>query len=188
MDDFKIDLLNYNTHDRINYFIDINFPQGFIPRIHKPSMLTDYSHTLIDHISSIYLQAKSTIIKDIADHFATYHIVQNKVRNNTGHVTTKRIFSIKFKHYLSKLIILPFSIKFLPEEAYENFLQIYKKEFGFPLKRIRCKNIDIKTEQWMTEGPLTAMPNNITYFKRNLKILLFIKLKHTKRISTNITD
>jgi hypothetical protein len=94
MGDFNIDLLKYNTHDRTNDFIDNIFSQGFLPLIHKPTRITDFSETLIDHIYSNNLLAKSTsgiIITDLSDHFGIYHMVQNKSRNYKGQVATKRI-------------------------------------------------------------------------------------------------
>jgi hypothetical protein len=178
MGDFNINLLKYNAHNRTNDFIDNIFSQGFLPLIHKPTRITDYSETLIDHIYSNNLLTKSTsgiIITDISDHFGIYHIVQNKSRNYKGQVATKRIISsenqLKFNHLLEQTDFSSILNMNCPEEAYDNFFQIYKTSFNlaFPLTQIRRNKKVIKKEPWMTEGLLTSMRKKSNLFHKKLK-------------------
>lgn len=49
MGDYNINLLNFVTHQKTNDFIDNVISQGFIPHITKPTRITSYSATHIDH-------------------------------------------------------------------------------------------------------------------------------------------
>jgi len=178
MGDFNIDLLKYNTNDRTNDFIDNIFSQGFLPLIHKPTRITDYSETLIDHIYSNNLLAKSTsgiIITDLSDHLGIYHIVKNKSRNHKEHVVTKRILSLenqlKFNQLLEQTDFSSILNMKCPEEAYNNFFRIYKTSFdlAFPPRQIKCNKKFTKKEPWMTEGLLTSMRKKSNLFHKKLK-------------------
>ena len=50
MGDINIDLLKFSTHNKTNEYLDNTFSQGYIPIINKPTRVTPYSATLIDHI------------------------------------------------------------------------------------------------------------------------------------------
>ena len=50
MGDMNIDLLKCTTHVKSQEYIDNSFSQGFIPLITKPTRVTDYTATLIDHL------------------------------------------------------------------------------------------------------------------------------------------
>ena len=76
MGDFDIDLLKFNTHGKTNDFTESMISKGYLPLITKPTRVTTYSATLIDHI---YSNATSQnydsgiIISDVADHFGTFY-------------------------------------------------------------------------------------------------------------------
>ena len=50
MGDFNIGLLKFQTHGKTNDFIEFMISEGYIPLITKPTRVTTYSATLIDHI------------------------------------------------------------------------------------------------------------------------------------------
>ena len=52
MGDFNIDLLQYDSHNPTNDFINSMVSHSFLPYIHQPSRVTDHSATL----SIIYFQ------------------------------------------------------------------------------------------------------------------------------------
>ena len=76
MGDFNIDPLKFQTHGKTNDFIESMIWRGYLPLITKPTRVTTYSATLIDHI---YSNATSQnydsgiIISDVADHFGTFY-------------------------------------------------------------------------------------------------------------------
>ena len=95
---------------KTNDYIDNIFSRGFIPRICKPTRITQSSATVIDHIytNDICHNSKSgIIITDVADHFGIFHIVQLKQKQSkTTDKIKKRLFTdthiSKFKQLLEE--------------------------------------------------------------------------------------
>ncbi len=52
MGDFNLDLLKFQTHRKTNDCIESMISKGYLPLITKPTRVTTYSATLIDHIYS----------------------------------------------------------------------------------------------------------------------------------------
>ena len=83
MGDFNINLLKFQTHGKTNDFIESMISKGYLPLITKPTRVTTYSATLIDHI---YTNATSQnydcgiIISDVADHFGTLYASRKYAR------------------------------------------------------------------------------------------------------------
>ena len=55
LDDFTINLLNYNDHHSANDFLNSLASNSFIPYILHPTRITSHSKTLIDNIFSNYI-------------------------------------------------------------------------------------------------------------------------------------
>jgi len=78
---FNIDILKYDIHRNLNYYIDNVFSRGFVPLIHKPTRSIPSTATLIDHIYTNDIMdtnrcSSGIIITDIADHLGTFHLVK----------------------------------------------------------------------------------------------------------------
>ena len=52
MDDYNIDLLQYEHSSLCNDFINMMISESFLPYILQPTRITDYSATVIDNIFS----------------------------------------------------------------------------------------------------------------------------------------
>ena len=52
MIDFNIDLLQYDSHNPTNDFINSLISHYFLPYIHQPTRATDHSATIIDNVLS----------------------------------------------------------------------------------------------------------------------------------------
>jgi len=176
-----------------------------MPVITKPTRVTSSSATLIDHIYSNNISASSKsgiIINNVADHFGTFHIVKAKLSHPENISTCKRKMSqhntVKFNHLLEKINFDPISQIDCPNQAFNDFMQIYKTNFelAFPLTQTRSINKYIKREPWVTAGLLTSsrMKNkllckklklptesNIQSYKTYIKV--FNKLKRILKIS-----
>ena len=75
MGNFNIDLLQYDSHNPTNDFINAMVSHSFLPYIHQPSRVTDHSATIIDNIFSNitdYETVSGNITTHIADHFAQF--------------------------------------------------------------------------------------------------------------------
>ncbi len=78
MGDVNINLLNFNEHSKTNDYLEDIFSSGFIPLITKPSRVTPYSATLLDHIYTNKHNietASGIVISDLSDHFGIFTIL-----------------------------------------------------------------------------------------------------------------
>jgi len=111
MGDFNIELLKHGIHRKTNGYIDNVFSLGFVPLIHKPTILIPSTATLIviytNDIRDTSRCSSGIIITDIADHLGTFHLIKNKKHKSSQSSDMRRIFSetnlAKFKQLLSEL-------------------------------------------------------------------------------------
>ena len=78
MGDYNINLLNYDSHQKTNDFIDSVIAQGYIPHITKPTRITHVSATVIDHLYCNHTHPNyesGIIITDVADHFGIFRLI-----------------------------------------------------------------------------------------------------------------
>ena len=55
--DININMLKFQDHPKTNEYLDNIFASGFMPLITKPTRVTQYSATLIDHIIQINVKS-----------------------------------------------------------------------------------------------------------------------------------
>jgi len=70
-----INMLKYGLHHLADTHMQMVYSRGFIPFILKTTRFTHSSATLIDHILTNHIAARSSSgksIKDVADHFAVF--------------------------------------------------------------------------------------------------------------------
>ena len=81
MGDMNIDLLKFGIHDDTNAYLDGIFSRGFLPLILRPTRICSTSASLIDHMFTndiMQLSFSGILLTDVADHFGTFHITNNK--------------------------------------------------------------------------------------------------------------
>ena len=92
--DFNIDLLQHDTNNITNNFIDHLYSFGLHPLITRPTRITSHSKTLIDNIFTTNLSNihSGLIINDLSDHLPIFLIFEYK-HNKRTNVTykTKRV-------------------------------------------------------------------------------------------------
>ena len=84
LDDFTINLLNYNDHQSANDFLNSLASNSFIPYILHPTRITSHSKTLIDNIFSNYISHEiisGNITATISDHLPQFSFVPNILSN-----------------------------------------------------------------------------------------------------------
>ena len=98
--DFNVNLLNYETDIVSQDLINLTTRHGFTQVISRPTRITDYTATLIDHIYTNQIHnTKSTgiITYDISDHLATYISIALQDNSNFNHMmSTNSELSSKF--------------------------------------------------------------------------------------------
>lgn len=81
--DMNIDFLKYNYHTQTEEYLDMLHSNNISPIITKPTRITNYTATLIDHI---YTNNTKQVISgiatiDISDHLPTFCIVDKNLRD-----------------------------------------------------------------------------------------------------------
>ena len=79
--DFNINLLNYNSHNETNDFLNTMLSHYLLPHILHPTRVTDHSATVIDNIfsnNSSYETISGNIMTQISDHFPQF-LMLNKI-------------------------------------------------------------------------------------------------------------
>ena len=93
--DFNINMLNFETHNLTNDYINSLISKSFIPVITLPTRIKHQSATLIDHIwkNRINNKFKSGIlISSLSDHFPFFYIEVNKLKGgNTPDIYKRKI-------------------------------------------------------------------------------------------------
>jgi len=183
------------THDTFSdsYFNNLLL-NGFVQTIFKSTRIQGASYGLIDHIITNTLPTNLTsgvVINDISDHFPTFIVHCDILKNSAPEFIVKRDFGLQnlenFKNDLSLTNWNPVLNNDNADQSYDIFWDIFSKayESNFPLRRIkRNKNIH-KINNFMTQGLLISRRTknllhkasienpsnfNITYYKnyRNL--------------------
>ena len=81
--DFNINPLDDENNRKVQSFVNLMFHRGMVPTINKPTRVTRYTVTAVDHIftnSIINTEIKSAIIKtDISDHFPILFVAKINV-------------------------------------------------------------------------------------------------------------
>ena len=97
MGDFNINLLQYDTNNTVQNFIDMLSSQSFYPNINKPTRITESSATLIDNIltNDLHNHTAGVLISDISDHLPVFLISDNsrKKVHYERRCSTKRDFN-----------------------------------------------------------------------------------------------
>ena len=82
MGDFNVNLLNYNTHNYTNEFMNNMISHYLLPRILHPTRVTDHSATVIDNIFSnntSHETVSGNIMALISDHFPQFIILIRQI-------------------------------------------------------------------------------------------------------------
>ena len=79
MDDFNINLLNYESHSDTNKFLNSSISHYLLPYILHPTRVNDHSADVIDNIfSTDHDKYNGNILTNITDHFPQFLVI-NKV-------------------------------------------------------------------------------------------------------------
>ena len=175
--DFNINLLNFESHNKTNIFLDDIISNGVIPLITKPTRITDHSATLIDHINTNMTEHNITsgiVITDIADHFGTFCVIENKRSHRKATATCFQSFTEsnidKFKEVLQNADYSTIYNTTTVNDAYKNYICIFQSAYEtiFPIKTKRKNKKYIKKEPWMTQGLLTSSRNKNKLYIRKI--------------------
>ena len=193
MGDMNIDLIKFDRHTKTSDYLDNIFSNGFLPVITRPTRINNASATLIDHmytndITSSY--HSGIIITDVSDHFGTFCIFEEKIKQEKKGKIRVRSFSLinmaKFRNLLSVTDFDHVSEIESPDDAYQEFLRIYDLAFeeSFPLREIHVNSKYIKREPWCTAGFLVSSLKKAKLFKKKLRTPSAANIDKYKKYNT----
>ena len=173
--DYNVDLINSQSESLLN----VLFPNGFYPRINRPTRITNTSATLIDNI---FINTHSNNIKsgiwlaDISDHFPIFITLPYDTVKKTPieKFVYKRIYSeenmFDFKTQLTTLSWSSVYNSNGPNEKYNSFFEIINKLHNscFPLEKIRI-NTRHQNKPWITTAVLKSIQKKNSLYKRYMR-------------------
>ena len=177
MGDINIDLLQYNNNNITQDFVNNTLAHSFLPVITRPTRLTQNTATIIDHIyiNDVNSKAKAGIlVTDIADHFGTFVLIQNKSEHKKCEQYARRYFNNhNIAHFQNIISAHNFDELYLsadPNEVYDILINAIQQAYNlsFPLKITNRKNRKTRKEPWITQGLLTSSLNKARFHRKKI--------------------
>ena len=181
LDDFNVDLLQYESHSYTNDFLNTMISNSFLSYMHQPTRVTDHSETVINNIFSNisnYETASGNITSVIADHFAQFLLIKKcyvSFKSCDYYVYDYSKFGReKFTHEFSLLDWSPIDDPFVSvNDHFDYFLEKTTTCIAshLPKKKITKRNLKVKTKPWIN-GEIkknNLMSNRDKFFKKMAK-------------------
>jgi exonuclease III len=195
MGDMNIDLLKFETHSKTKEYLENIFSQGYMPLITKPTRVSTYSATLIDHIYTNKQTSKLSgiIVTDVADHFGIFCILKFNGRKKEAHndIKTYRCFNETNINTFNTLLQTSDFTTVLatncPSLAYDQFINIYMEAYykAFPIKSCKIPKKYIKRSPWMTEGLIQSSLNKSKLMRAKLRKPTDLNINKYKEYNKN---
>ena len=167
--DFNINISPINRSTDAQNYLDMLLSSANYPMITKPTRVTPYSSTIIDHIitnchSNPILPG--IIESDFTDHYPVFCILKNipkcKRSVKSFYRSMKNFDSERFLHDLNSQVN-DFDIQNLNEnnfnQIFDQFLQLITSTIDFhaPIKLASRKQQKVLSKLWLTRGILTSI-------------------------------
>ena len=109
MGHYNIDLLNSESHDLTNEFVDLVYCNEFLPLSSRPTRITSTSATLIDNIftnnrDDLNCSLNGILVADISDHFPIFHVNCSFTVEETDSCLVTRVYNDKNKQNFTQTI------------------------------------------------------------------------------------
>ena len=191
--DYNIDLMKFETDAIGQSLIETTESKGFVQVISKPTRITDYSMTLIDHVYSNMINkivSTSVITTDMSDHLATHIVVSLDCNSSTFNATLNqeqidgaesRIFNAAADQKFKELIDneqwdIPEGLD--ADDQYDHFITIYNGHYdsAYPVRknRQRRRNERLDPKPWILPWLEDAC------FRKNCMYNEFVKFPTTQ--------
>ena len=177
--DFNLNLLDYKDSAKVKSYLNIMFSHSFIPLINKPTRISKFNATVIDHILSnsfIDQNYLTGIVKtDISDHFPVFYLSETKINKSseTKFVYKRNISDVSMKQFKDALYKVEWDNVLCytdPNAAYNEFLKVFLLHFNtfFPKKKIRIKSKNFASP-WITKGIIKSSKRKQKLYEKFLK-------------------
>lgn len=177
MGDINIDLLNFQTNDKTNMYLNSLTSNGLLPVITRPTRLTTHSATLIDHVvtNKIDNYCSGIILTDISDHFGVFGLFRmNAIKSKPKLVSKRMINERNIQAFINILSHTDYTTVFNSEDAntaYDKFLELFHQAFetSFPKKVTTFRKRHTKQQPWFTQGLLNSSKTKNKLFKKKIQ-------------------
>ena len=177
--DFNLNLLDYKTNAKVKSYLNIIFSHSFIPLINKPTRISKYNATIIDHLLTNTFINKNYITgilkTDISDHFPVFFITETELSktNQSNFVYKRKITNIKLRKFKETLLNVDWTNVIEntdPNTAYNDFLNIFLLHYDtiFPKKKIQIKTKNLASP-WITKGIVKSSKRKQKLYEKFLK-------------------
>ena len=180
MGDFKINLLNFESHPDTETFINTLGSYSFQPQILKPTRITEHTATLIDHIYFNSLQhhlVSGNILCDLTDHLPNFLIINRYSILPSNFKIYKRDYSKCNEQMLVKEFsninwdkVLPTygaNVNDIFESFYLETTNIINKHA--PLRKVTRSEIKIMSKTWITKAIKGSIKTKKKLFHKYLR-------------------
>jgi exonuclease III len=164
--DLNIDLLKYLKHSETTNFLDHMLLRNLIPKITRPTRITQNSSTLIDHIYTDIDKTKciaGTLMTDITDHFSNFIILNCSHKRYQPQIITYRVINDKLIDNLNRdlentdwnAVYNSHDVDTAYKEFEQKFSELVNKHL--PVKSKKFNKYKHRKEPWITKGILVSM-------------------------------
>ena len=193
-------MLEYNTKNEVERFIDTTTSHNFFPTISLPTRITDKTSTLIDNIFITPDENKyesGNFLTGISDHLAQFLIPNSSSSAKFPNTKTsyrnwnswkKDSFLEDFKKTnWNKLLVLENNN---PDYSFERFFEKLSEliESHVPLKQLSKKQLKSASKPWITKGIKKSIVNRdnlLKKFHREKRVELRTALYHQYKFFRN---
>ena len=167
MGDFNIDLLQYESHQATQDFVNSLFSNYQLPLINKPTHITETSATLIDNIISNNTDcniSSGILFADITDHLPVFQISTfstHKTPLRSEQYVRREINACNIASFSNELSKVNWNYVLSNEDpngAFDMFHLMFSKLYDkcFPVKQVKA-NVVRKKKCWMTAGLIKSV-------------------------------
>ena len=193
--DFNINMLNFETHNLTNDYINSLISKSFIPVITLPTRIKHQSATLIDHIwrNKITNNFKSGIlISSLSDHFPVFYFEESKQKNeNPQEIYKRKVNNTTIETFCNTIKSTSWvnvTNENSPKISFDKFFEKINSsvDLSFPFIKIKSKPKKFKHSPWMSSGLFISHRKKEKLFAKKISAPLTIISKPSKFITPYI--
>jgi hypothetical protein len=163
--DINLDVLLYNSNPKVTEYINLLFSFGFLQTVTRPTRISDYSATLIDHIiSNVVSSCHETVIltSRISDHFPVVYFKKlDKPKVSPEFFESRNFSQQNINRFQTNLMNINWNDVYTEmdtQAAYNIFSSLFFNlyDLHFPLQRTNFNKNFHKLEGWMSSGILVS--------------------------------
>ena len=175
MGDFNISILNSQSHQPSNEFINLMVSNSLYPLISKPTRLTSATATLIDNIFTNNLEHcmnSGIFYSDLSDHLPIFQVTHLKLDAETPcrKRLARLINSATIAAFRSKLETIDWSVIYNSDstnDSYDTFSSLLISAYhkSFPLKPVYPES-GRSSKPWFSKGLFVSCNRKNSLFKQ----------------------